>query len=83
VKITADTNLLLRAIVEDEPLQALEVQTLMERAELIAVPLPVLCDVVWTLRRLYKRSTNEIRDNLCTVTEIIQQAITSTWPVSP
>jgi predicted nucleic-acid-binding protein len=71
VKITADTNLLLRAILEDEPLQAREAQRLMERAELIAIPLSVLCEVVWTMRRLYKRSTNEIADAVETILRVV------------
>ncbi len=37
MKIAADTNLLLRAILEDDSGQAAEAQTLIERAELIAV----------------------------------------------
>lgn len=60
VRIAADTNLLLRAILEDEPGQAAEAQTLIERAELIAVPIPVFCELVWTMGRQYKRSTDEI-----------------------
>ncbi|MTK10719.1 MAG: type II toxin-antitoxin system VapC family toxin [Clostridiaceae bacterium] len=60
MKITADTNLLLRAILEDDPDQATEAQTLIDRAELVAVPVPVFCEMVWTMRRLYKRSADEI-----------------------
>ncbi len=64
MKITADTNLLLRAMLEDEPKQAAAAQALLDRAELIAVPVPVLCEVVWTMRRLYKRPINQIADAL-------------------
>ena len=62
MKITADTNLLLRAILEDEPQQALVAQALIARAELIAIPVPVFCELVWTMRRLYKRPVDEIAD---------------------
>jgi predicted nucleic-acid-binding protein len=62
VKIAADTNLLLRAILEDEPGQAVEAQTLIGRAEVIAVPVAVFCELVWTMGRQYKRSMNEIAD---------------------
>lgn len=64
MKITADTNLLLRAILEDDPQQAAEAQALIGRAELIAIPVPVFCEMVWTMRRLYKRPVNEIADAL-------------------
>jgi predicted nucleic-acid-binding protein len=60
VKITADTNMLLRAILEDDAAQAAEAQTLIGQAELIAVPVVVFCEMVWTMRRLYKRSADEI-----------------------
>lgn len=60
MKITADTNLLLRAILEDDQDQVVEAQTLIDRAELVAVPVPVFCEMVWTMRRLYKRSADEI-----------------------
>lgn len=62
MKIAADTNLLLRAILEDDPGQAAEAQTLIAGAELIAVPVPVFCEMVWTMGRQYKRSTSEIAD---------------------
>lgn len=62
MKITADTNLLLRAILADDPQQAAEAQNLIGRAELVAIPTPVFCEMAWTMRRLYKRSADEIAD---------------------
>jgi predicted nucleic-acid-binding protein len=60
VRITADTNILVRAVVRDDPAQAAVASDLMRRAELVAVPLAVLCEFVWVLRRGYARSTGEI-----------------------
>jgi predicted nucleic-acid-binding protein len=60
VKIIADTDLLLRAILEDDPKQAAEAQMLIDRSELVAIPVPVFCEMVWTMRRLYKRSADEV-----------------------
>lgn len=60
VKITADTNILLRAVVQDDPPQASAAQSLLSRATVIAVPVPVLCEFAWVLRRTYGRSTGEI-----------------------
>lgn len=62
MKITADTNLLLRAILEDDPQQAAQAERLIAGAELVAIPVPVFCEMVWTMRRLYKRSVDEIAD---------------------
>jgi len=70
VKITADTNILLRTILEDEPEQAREARALLERASLIAVPVPVFCKLVWTMRRLYKRPPDEIADAVETILQV-------------
>ena len=53
MRITADTNLLVRVLVQDDPEQARAAMDLLRRAELVAVPLPVLCELVWVLRRVY------------------------------
>jgi len=53
VRITADTNLLVRVLVQDDPEQASAAMDLLRRAELVAVPLPVLCELVWVLKRVY------------------------------
>ncbi|MGB5134630.1 MAG: type II toxin-antitoxin system VapC family toxin [Prochlorococcaceae cyanobacterium] len=53
MKITADTNLLVRAVVQDDRHQARLAVDLLRQAELIAVPVPVLCEFVWVLRRVY------------------------------
>jgi predicted nucleic-acid-binding protein len=62
MKITADTNVLLRAAVQDDPDQARQAAKLLQQAELLAVPVPVFCELVWVLRRGYKVSTPEISD---------------------
>ena len=53
MRITADTNLLVRVLVQDDPEQASAAMDLLRRAELVAVPLPVLCELVWVLKRVY------------------------------
>jgi predicted nucleic-acid-binding protein len=62
VKISADTNVLVRAAVQDDPHQARLAARILEQAELVAVPVPVICEFVWVLRRIYKKSTSEISD---------------------
>ena len=60
MKITADTNVLIRAAVQDDPDQARLAAKLLQQAELVAIPVPVLCEFVWVLRRGYKKSVPEI-----------------------
>lgn len=60
VKITVDTNVLVRAAVQDDREQARLAADALVNAELVAVPLPVLCEFVWVLRRGYKRSITDI-----------------------
>ncbi len=62
MKITADTNVLLRAAVQDDPDQARQAAKLLQQSELVAVPVPVFCEFVWVLRRGYKISAPEISD---------------------
>ena len=62
MKITADTNVLIRAAVQDEPLQARKAAHILRKADLVAVPIPVLCEFVWVLRRGYKKSGSEVSD---------------------
>ncbi len=62
MKITADTNVLVRAAVQDEPQQARQAAKLLQAADLVAVPIPVLCEFVWVLRRGYRRFPSDIPD---------------------
>lgn len=54
VKITADTNLLVRAIIEDDARQARLARKELSDAELVALTLPALCELVWVLDSQYK-----------------------------
>ena len=54
MKITADTNLLVRVIVGDDVRQARSAQVALADAELVALPLPALCEFVWVLSSLYR-----------------------------
>ena len=53
MKITADTNVLVRGVVRDDENQARTVDKTLNEATLIAVSLPCLCEFVWVLRRVY------------------------------
>ena len=60
MKITADTNVLVRAITEDHEAQSKAAQSALKRAELVAVSVPALCELVWVLSQGYKVSSKEI-----------------------
>ena len=51
MKITADTNVLVRAILQDDAAQCQKARELLTQATLIAVSLPSLCELVWILRQ--------------------------------
>jgi len=53
VKVTVDTNVLVRGIVRDDESQARTAERVLRQATLIAVTLPTLCEFVWVLRSLY------------------------------
>lgn len=54
MNITVDTNILVRAVIRDDPVQAAAADEILKRASIIAVALPCLCEFVWVLRRLYR-----------------------------
>lgn len=58
--ITADSNLLIRLAVQDDPAQVRFATSAMLEASRIVIPVPALCELVWVLRRLYKFSAAEV-----------------------
>ncbi len=53
MKVSVDTNVLVRAVVRDDPAQANAAAAVLTDAQLIAVALPCLCEFVWVLLRVY------------------------------
>jgi predicted nucleic-acid-binding protein len=53
VKVAVDTNVLVRAVVQDDVGQARAAAKVLKAARLIAVTLPCLCEFVWVLRKVY------------------------------
>jgi predicted nucleic-acid-binding protein len=62
MKITADTNVLVRAAVQDDAHQAGKAANILQQSELVAVPVPVLCEFVWVMHRGYNKSLPDISD---------------------
>lgn len=64
MKLTADTNVLIRAAVQDDLHQARRAAKVLVEADLIAITVPVLCEFVWVLRRGYKKSASDVSDSI-------------------
>jgi predicted nucleic-acid-binding protein len=62
MKVTVDSNVLIRAAVQDDLHQAKRAAKVLAEADLIAVPVPVLCEFVWVLRRGYKKSAADVSE---------------------
>lgn len=53
MRITADTNLLVRVIVNDDVAQAETALRILADAEAVVIPSPCLCEFAWVLERTY------------------------------
>ena len=54
MKIAVDTNILVRAVVQDDPKQTEIAARTLIKAEILVVGTSCLCEFVWVLRRVYK-----------------------------
>jgi predicted nucleic-acid-binding protein len=62
MKITADTNVLVRAIAGDDERQSKAAQVELADADVVALALPTLCELVWVLSQGYKIPLAEIAE---------------------
>ncbi len=60
MRITADTNILVRVITGDDARESRLAEAQLADADLVALPLTMLCELVWVLARGYKISFAEI-----------------------
>lgn len=60
MKITVDTNVLARAVLQDDEKQGKAASKLLKNASLIAVSLTCLCELVWILHRGVKLSKDDV-----------------------
>ena len=65
MKIVADTNVLLRAVVGDDAKQSRAAIQAMEQAEMVVVSQHALCEMVWVLDRHYGVSRADIAATIC------------------
>jgi len=62
LKITADTNVLVRVITEDDEQQSKVAQAELANADVVALALPALCELVWVLSQSYKVPLPEVAE---------------------
>jgi predicted nucleic-acid-binding protein len=67
LRITVDTNILVRVTVLDDPEQARLGSELLRTAEFIAIPLSTLCEFVWVTMRAYRRAAAEVIQAIMTM----------------
>src|SRR5664279_4958906 len=61
MKITADTNVLVRALTEDHAGQSKAAQSALAEADIVALTIPTLCELVWVLQG-YKIRPSDIAE---------------------
>jgi predicted nucleic-acid-binding protein len=59
VRITPDTNVLVRALTKDHAQQSKAAEQVLRRATSIALAVTCLCELVWVLRRVYQHSARD------------------------
>jgi predicted nucleic-acid-binding protein len=64
LRIIPDTNVLVRASVEDDEAQTKIALRVLAQATAIVIPAITLCEYVWVLKRVYKRPNAEIARSL-------------------
>ncbi len=62
MKISVDTNVLVRAVVRDDPEQARAAIRVLKGASVIAITTPCLCEFVWVLRKAYRLRSADISE---------------------
>ena len=62
MKITADTNVLVRAITGDDRRQSKKAQSQLANADMVSLTLPALCELVWVLSQGYGIPATEVAE---------------------
>ena len=72
VKLTLDTNVLVRLATQDNPQQAAAALKVLQTASLIAVPSTALCEMVWVLMRGYRYTPEQVAHAIRTLLQVGQ-----------
>lgn len=72
MKVTLDTNVLVRLATQDDPAQAALALRVLQKASLIAVPTPAFCEMVWVLLRGYRYTPTQVAHALRSLMQVRQ-----------
>ena len=72
VKVTLDTNVLVRLATQDNPQQAAAALKVLQTASLIAVPSTAMCEMVWVLIRGYRYTPEQVAHAIRTLLQVGQ-----------
>ena len=75
MRIAVDANVLVRAVVGDDAKQAQAAAKLLKDAEVIAIPVTSLCELVWVLRRVYNFGRQDISTAIEALLEVRNVAV--------
>src|SRR5216683_801112 len=75
MKITVDTNVLVRAITGDNARQSKIAQAELTKADVVALALPALCELVWVLSQGYKIPPGEIAEAIRRLMNAVNAAV--------
>ena len=64
MKISLDTNVLLRTVLRDDAEQAAAAEALLTQATVLAIPVPVFCEFSWVLKRSYQQTSSQVADTI-------------------
>ncbi len=70
MKVTLDTNVLVRLATQDDAAQAARALQVLQNATLIAVPTPALCELVWVLLRGYRYTPAQVAQAVRTLIRV-------------
>ena len=72
MKVTLDTNVMVRLATQDDPAQAALALRVLQKASLIAVPTPAVCEFVWVLLRGYRYTPVQVAHALRSLLQVRQ-----------
>ena len=79
MKITADTNILVRAVIQDDPDQTrLATEALLNAQTVVLTPM-ALCEFVWVATRAYRLGPPEIGAAIRTL--LASENVEADWPI--
>ena len=70
MKVTLDTNVVVRLAVQDDAVQAAVALQALQKASLIAVPATVFCQMVWVLLRGYRYTPVQVAHAVRTLMQV-------------